>query len=57
MKKIVLIGGGHSNCQIIKLLKEYEDKNEGKIQLPLVSESDVSFYSGMLPATVAGLYP
>ena len=58
-KRIVCIGGGHCNCQVMKLLKKLiQNQEEGhpKIELTLVSDSDKSYYSGMLPGAVSGLY-
>jgi len=49
-QKIVLIGGGHCNCQVLKLLKRLLPTTA---KMTLVTESPVSFYSGMLPGTVS----
>ena len=58
-KRIVCIGGGHCNCQVLKLLKKLIDNHEEgqpKIALTLISDGDKSFYSGMLPGSVSQLY-
>lgn len=56
-KRVVCIGGGHCNCQVLKLLKAQVDKKPNlQIDLTLVTESPVSYYSGMLPGTIANLY-
>lgn len=59
VKRVVLIGGGHCNCQVLKLLKKLiVEPGEGqpKITLTIVSDGPRSYYSGMLPGTVAQLY-
>ena len=57
-KRVVCVGGGHCNCQVLKALKKYtKDNQDGpKINLTLVTEARTSFYSGMLPGTVSTLY-
>jgi len=56
--KIVCVGGGHVNCQVLKFLKKsISERFSGKaVRLTLVTESEYSFYSGMLPGTVSKLY-
>lgn len=59
VKKVVLIGGGHCNCQVLKLLKKLivePGEDQPKITLTIVSDGPRSYYSGMLPGTVAQLY-
>ena len=67
MFKVVLIGGGHVNCQVLKMLKRHAveiakaagtsaGKADSPIQMTLVSENDKSYYSGMLPGSTAGIY-
>lgn len=51
--RIVLIGGGHVNCQVLKMLKTL--KPEGAT-LTMVSECDKSYYSGMLPGSTSNIY-
>lgn len=52
---VALVGGGHANIQVLELLAKGLNK-AGNVHLSLVSESRYSFYSGMLPGCVAGLY-
>jgi len=54
--KVICIGGGHCNCQLLKILKKNIQENGLNVKLTLVSESEFSFYSGMLPGCVSGLY-
>jgi selenide,water dikinase len=49
-KRVVLIGGGHANCQVLKMLKRTLPK-EAKITL--INEAPKSYYSGMLPGAVS----
>ena len=56
MTKVVCIGGGHCNCQVLKLLKKLVKESDKGIKLTLVTDSAVSYYSGMLPGTVSKLY-
>lgn len=51
-----MIGGGHANCLVLKNLKQQIQEHKLDIDLTLISETPVSYYSGMLPGTVAGLY-
>ena len=53
-KKIVCVGGGHCNCQVLKLLKKLLPSINAN--LTLVNEAPASYYSGMLPGTVSKLY-
>jgi NADH dehydrogenase FAD-containing subunit len=53
MSKIVLIGGGHVNCQVLKMLKTLAPVGS---KLTMVCESDKSYYSGMLPGSTANIY-
>jgi NADH dehydrogenase FAD-containing subunit len=58
-KRVVCIGGGHCNCQVLKLLRKLiveQQPGSPKIELTLVSDSAKSYYSGMLPGSVSGLY-
>jgi len=48
--KVVCIGGGHCNCQVLKLLKTVLPANT---TLTLINEAPKSYYSGMLPGTVS----
>ena len=55
-KRVVCIGGGHCNVQVMKLLKKLVINSDMPIKVTLVTESATSFYSGMLPGTVSKLY-
>ena len=44
--RVVCVGGGHCNCLVMRLLKASLPENT---KLTLVSESPMSYYSGMLP--------
>ena len=55
-KRVVCIGGGHCNCQVLKLFKNLVQKSDNQVELTLVTESPLSYYSGMLPGTVSKLY-
>ena len=54
--RIVAIGGGHCNCQMLKLLKKIVNNSATPMKMTLINESAVSYYSGMLPGTVSKLY-
>jgi len=56
VKKIVCIGGGHCNCQVLKLLKQLMPTIGTPTSLTLINEAPASYYSGMLPGTVSKLY-
>jgi selenide,water dikinase len=51
--KIVLIGGGHSHAIALKLFSENYHSN---INLTLISDTEKTPYSGMLPGHIAGYY-
>jgi selenide,water dikinase len=51
--RVCLLGGGHVNCQLLKLLKM---ELPAETQLTLVNEAPASYYSGMLPGSVSNLY-
>lgn len=53
MSRIVVIGGGHVNCQVLKIMKTKVKPGD---KLILISESPCSYYSGMLPGSVASKY-
>ena len=53
MVRVVCVGGGHVNCQVLKTLKNALPAGS---KLTLVSENAKSYYSGMLPGSVATLY-
>jgi len=49
LKNIVLIGGGHCNCQVLKMVKRDLKALNIKAKMTLVTEAPLSYYSGMLP--------
>ena len=51
--RVVLVGGGHCNVQVLKQLKRIMPKS-GK--LTIVTDDPVAFYSEMLPGAVSNLY-
>lgn len=53
LTRVVCIGGGHCNVQVLKQLKK---SLPDCAKLTLITESPVSFYSGMLPGAVSELY-
>ena len=52
-KKIVLVGGGHTHCLVLKKLIELKIEN---LDITVVSPDSKSPYSGMLTGFIAGLY-
>eukprot|EP00356_Strombidium_inclinatum_P012573 CAMPEP_0170486892 /NCGR_PEP_ID=MMETSP0208-20121228/5812_1 /TAXON_ID=197538 /ORGANISM="Strombidium inclinatum, Strain S3" /LENGTH=417 /DNA_ID=CAMNT_0010760979 /DNA_START=1 /DNA_END=1254 /DNA_ORIENTATION=+ len=55
VKRIVCIGGGHCNCQVLKLLRKLI-KDRQDMEITLVTDNSQSYYSGMLPGSVSTLY-
>jgi len=53
MKNIMLIGGGHCNCQVLKMLKKDLATMGVKAKMTLINEAPRSYYSGMLPGAVS----
>ena len=53
-KDLVLVGGGHSHVQVIRMLAM--KKALGGIRVTLISDESTVCYSGMLPGCLAGLY-
>ncbi|MCU0550381.1 MAG: FAD-dependent oxidoreductase [Leptolyngbya sp. Prado105] len=53
MKKLVLIGGGHSHAIA---LRQFGLHPVSQVEITLISEAEDTPYSGMLPGHVAGLY-
>mmetsp|Transcript_4732 Transcript_4732/g.7132 ORF Transcript_4732/g.7132 Transcript_4732/m.7132 type:complete len:471 (-) Transcript_4732:56-1468(-) len=56
MKNIVCIGGGHCNCQVLKLLRKLVKDKEDEMSITLITDNPISYYSGMLPGSVSTLY-
>ena len=57
MGKVVLVGGGHANVQVLKVLHDkYCFQHPGEVELVLVSSAEVAYYSGMLPGAIAKQY-
>jgi NADH dehydrogenase FAD-containing subunit len=55
MKNITLIGGGHCNCQVLKMLKKEINHHGLKAKMTLINEAPRSYYSGMLPGAVSSI--
>jgi NADH dehydrogenase FAD-containing subunit len=58
-KRIVFIGGGHSNLVAIRKLilkHSHEDVKKLTHKLILISEHDYSAYSGMVPGNICDIY-
>jgi selenide,water dikinase len=53
MKKIVLIGGGHSHAIVLKM---FGKSPLSEVKLTLISDTVFTPYSGMLPGHLAGFY-
>ena len=53
MKKILLIGGGHSHVEVVR---KYGLAPIPDTEVTLVSESAQTAYSGMIPGLIAGHY-
>ena len=50
------VGGGHCNCQVLKLLKQLIPTMGCSVKMTLINEASASYYSGMLPGSVSNLY-
>ena len=53
-KRIVLVGGGHAHVQVIKGL--HPRFRPADVDVVLIDQNETAFYSGMMPACVAGIY-
>lgn len=53
LTRVVCVGGGHCNVQVLKYLKQILPDTA---KLTLVSNAPLAFYSGMLPGAVSHLY-
>ncbi len=51
LKRVVCVGGGHCNVQVLKALKSKLPFD--KARLTLVNESPLAYYSGMLPGSIS----
>lgn len=58
--RLVLLGGGHTNTQVIKHIRPGDERIpepiRNNLELILVSDYNTSLYSGMCPGGVADLY-
>ena len=52
-KKILLLGGGHANLQVLHGLAKLD---RSQFEVTLISDVTLSPYSGMLPSYLAGVY-
>ena len=50
LTRVVCVGGGHCNVQVLKYLKQILPDTA---KLTLVSNAPLAFYSGMLPGAVS----
>ena len=53
MKRLVLIGGGHSHVEV---LRRFGVRPAADADITLVNPASRMFYSGMLPGYIAGHY-
>jgi selenide,water dikinase len=53
IKKIVCVGGGHCNVQVLKLMKQ---KLPAWAKITVVTDNPIAYYSGMLPGSSSNLY-
>ncbi|HIG46968.1 MAG TPA: hypothetical protein EYQ20_11265, partial [candidate division Zixibacteria bacterium] len=51
---VVLIGGGHSHVQVVKMLTM--KRALPQVRFTMISDESVAYYSGMVPGGLAGLY-
>lgn len=55
MVDVLLVGGGHANVQVLKLLCNSASPKD-RLRLTLISDYPSAYYSGMLPGCIAHLY-
>lgn len=55
-QRIVLLGAGHANTQLLMLLSRMSKELLRNLEILLVSDGESSYYSGMLPGTIAEQY-
>ncbi|KPK33115.1 MAG: hypothetical protein AMJ66_05880, partial [Betaproteobacteria bacterium SG8_40] len=53
MKKLLLIGGGHSH---IEVMRRFALRPQADVRLTVVNPTTHTPYSGMLPGLIAGHY-
>ena len=53
---VVLVGGGHANVQILKILSQKFIINAENLTLIMISDFPKAYYSGMLPGCISNFY-
>lgn len=53
-RDVVLLGAGHTNLHVVRMRRM---QPPGDVRLTCISDFHTATYSGMLPGTLAGLYP
>ena len=54
--RVVLVGGGHANVQILKNLSEKFIQSSDNLSLVMISDFPKAYYSGMLPGSISYFY-
>jgi len=54
--RVVLVGGGHANVQVIKHLSQHFLVEPQGLHLTLLSDQSTAWYSGMMPGCISGRY-
>lgn len=54
--RVVLVGGGHANVQVIKHLAQHFVVESQGLHLTLLSDQPTAWYSGMMPGCISGRY-
>ena len=49
----MLLGGGHCNCQVLKMLKKELVLTGIKAKMTVVNQAPLSYYYGILPGAVS----